>query len=168
MDRRSLLRAIGCGGISLIAGYTDAVSGCPELEFENEADYEMRIPEGGGTDGVGIDMAVSQADIADFVWINLHESDERWIKETDFERTVVIALKESGCTNGSDFEVLGVDWESDRVLHAQSCIEEINQDTDLARQHSRLLRVSYDTQPPEKTRYAHWEEGITYPHEPSE
>ncbi|WP_157972412.1 hypothetical protein [Saliphagus sp. LR7] len=113
-------------------------------------------------------MAISQDGIGDFVWDTLSDNDERWIAETDFDRSVVIALKESaGGSNSSDFEVLGVEWESDRVLHAYSCIAEIA-GGDVGNLYTRLLRVSYNTRPPDQGRYTHWEEGDSTTYEISE
>ena len=168
MDRRLFLRIIGSGGVSMVAGCPEGVSGCPELKLDNEATYDTRYPDGGFHNENGIDMVVSEAGIADFVWDGLRESDEQWIRETDFEQAVVIGLREAaGGSNTSDFEFLGIEWEEDRVLHAYSCIEEIG-GADIALKYSILLRVSYENQLPTNARYSHWEEGIKRTYETSE
>lgn len=168
MSRRSVLTLIGSGGVSIVAGCSGGGGGCPDLDLEHERSYEVRIPEGGGHNGNGIDLLKSREGMDGFVWDNLTDDDERWIAETDYDESVVIALKESaGGSNNSDFEVVGVERESNRVVHAYSCLAEIK-GGDVGNLYTRLIRVSYDTQPPTEGRYTHWEEGDSTTYETTE
>lgn len=114
-------------------------------------------------------MLTAPDDVDRFLSGGLTGEDEDWVTETNFDESVVVAIKEAsgGDTSNSDFEIMGVDQEPEDTIHVYSCIAEIG-GGDVGYFYIRLLRVSYEGRTPAKSKYTHWQEGTKSTYETEE
>lgn len=167
MNRRTILAFAGSGGVSLLAGcWGGDGEGCPEPDLESELSFQVRVPDGETLhSGSGIELLTAQSQTDKLAADVLNRADEQWISETNFDEAVVVAVKEAvGGSQTSEFEILGVGVDSENTLHVYSCNAEVA-GGDVARNYTRLLRVSHDGQQPTRADYTHWEQGDRFDYE---
>lgn len=159
MNRRSVLAAglslfpIGGGCVSRIT----IAGSCPDPAIENELSYEEYDsgPLKDLWDGAVLVTGIDEIDRFD-EWL-LNDVDRQWIAETDFTRNVVLGVQVGSSGESSDLEILGVERDGGTV-HVYSCIAKPGR-TDDWLAYTRLLRVTYEGDPPDSAVLTHWEGG---------
>ncbi|MCU4926602.1 hypothetical protein OB905_11520 [Halobacteria archaeon AArc-dxtr1] len=168
MNRRDVLRGAGVAMTASLAGCLETVDelstrfggGCPSRDIE-ELSYESQRS---SRDIIGFEQGIRLATAADHA--EKFDREFRFIRETDFETSVIVGVQAISSVSSDAFEISAVGLEDESTIHVFTCIPDSSR-SDVAYTHARLLRIPREEvgSTVQRAFLTHWNDGTESTHE---